>query len=86
MTIIETFKQQAKKGELRAAGICYDVLTVPPGKHQKRDAICCCLEHYSGETVDVFVPYVNAAGGDNQYGETFAAKRAGKFFCELPSC
>src|SRR5882762_1072726 len=47
---------------LRAAGICYDVLTVPPGEDQKRDAVCCGLEHYSGETVNVFVPYVKADG------------------------
>src|SRR5882762_11324147 len=70
---------------LRAAGICYDVLTVPPGEDQKRDAVCCGLEHYSGETVNVFVPYVKAADGDIQYGEIFAAKRTGQFFCELPS-
>lgn len=79
-----TFKKQATKGELRAAGICYGVLTVPPGEDQKRDAVCCCLEHYS-ETVSVFVPYVKAANGYIQYGEIFAAKRTGQFFCELPS-
>jgi len=84
--LTETFKKQAVKGELRAAGICYDVLTVPPGEDQKRDAICCGLEHYSGETVDVFVPYVKATASDVQYGEVFAAKRAAQFFCELPSC
>jgi hypothetical protein len=66
--LTEAFKKQAAKGELRAAGICYDVLTVPPGEDQKRDAICCGLEHYSGETVNVFVPYVKAADGDVQYG------------------
>lgn len=84
--LTETFKKQARKGELRAAGICYDVRTVPPGEDQKRDAVCCGLEHYSGETVDVFVPYVKPADGDIQYGEIFAAKRIGQFFCELPSC
>jgi hypothetical protein len=62
--LTQTFKKQATKGELHAAGICYDVLTVPPGEDQKRDAVCCCLEHYSGETVNVFVPYVKAADGD----------------------
>lgn len=82
--LTESFKKQAKKGGLRAAGICYDVLTVPPGEVQKRDAICCGLEHYSGETVDVFVPYVKKAGGEIEYGEIFAAKRTGSFFCELP--
>jgi hypothetical protein len=73
-------EQAAKTDDYR------DVLTVPPGGHQKRDAVCCCLEHYSGETVNVFVPYVKAADGEIQYGEIFAAKRTGQFFCELPSC
>jgi hypothetical protein len=84
--LTETFKNQATKGELRAAGICYDVLTIPPGENEKRDAICCNLEHYSGETVDVFVPYVKAAEGHIQYREIFAVKRTGRFFCELPRC
>lgn len=84
--LTEAFKKQAVKGELRAAGICYDVLTVPPGEDQKRDAICCGLEHYSGETVSVFVPYVKTTASDIQYGEAFAAKRAAQFFCELPGC
>ena len=83
--LTEAFKKQAKKGELRAAGICYDVLTVPPGEVEKRDAVCCCLEHYSSETVDVFVPYTKTADGGIEYGEIFAAKRIGQFFCELPS-
>jgi hypothetical protein len=83
--LTETFKKQAARGELRAAGICYDVLTVPPGEHQKRDAICCGLEHFSEETVDVFVPYVKAADGVH-YGEMFAVKRTMQFFAKLPIC
>ena len=63
--LTETFKKQATKGELRAAGICYDVRTVPPGEDQKRDAVCCGLERYSGETVNVFVPYFKAADGES---------------------
>jgi hypothetical protein len=83
--LTETFKKQAAKGELRTAGICYDALTVPPGEDQKRDAVCCGIEHYSGETTDVFVPYVKTVNGDVQYGEIFAAKRTAQFFCKLPS-
>jgi hypothetical protein len=83
--LTETFKGQATRGELRAAGICYDVLTIPPGQDQKQDAICCGLEHYSGEDVDVFVPYVKAADGV-QYGDMFAAKRIAQFFGKLPIC
>lgn len=82
--LTETFKKQAKNGELRAAGICYDGLTVPPGEVQKRDAVCCCLEHYSGETVNVFVPYFKRADGGIEYREIFAAKRTVEFFSELP--
>jgi len=43
--LVENFQKEAAKGKLRAAGICYDVLTVPPGKDRKQDAICCGLEH-----------------------------------------
>ena len=84
--LTETFKEQAAKRGLRAAGICYDVLTVPPGEDQKRDAICCGLEHCTGEWVDVFLPYVKAEDGDIQYGKVFSAQRIAQFFGELPRC
>ena len=67
--LTETFQKEAAKGKLRAAGMCYDVLTVPPGKNQKQDAICCALEHCLGEAVDVFEPYVRKEDGNFQYGE-----------------
>ena len=82
--LIETFQKKARKGKLRAAGICYDVLTVQPGKHQKQDAICCGLEHCLGEAVDVFELYVRTEDGNFQYGEIFAAKRTTQFFCQIP--
>jgi hypothetical protein len=83
--LTETFKKQAASGELRAAGICYDVLTVPPEENQKQDAICCGLEHFSGETVDLFVPYVKTKDGV-RFGEMFAAKRTAQFFGRVPIC
>jgi hypothetical protein len=82
--LTETFQKEATKGNLRAAGICYDVLTVPPGKHQKQDAICCGLEHYSGEVVDVFKPYARTEDGTFHFDDIFAAKRMSQFFCQLP--
>ena len=84
--LIETFQKEAAKGKLRAAGICYEVLTVPPGKDQKQDAICCGLEHCLGEAVDVFTPYVRTGDGNFRYDEIFAAKRTPQFFCNLPRC
>jgi len=79
--LTETFQKEATEGKLRAAGICYDVLTVPPGKHQKQDA---GLEHCLGETVDVFKPCVSTEGGNFQYGEIFAAKRTPQFLSQIP--
>lgn len=82
--LIENFQKEAARGKLRAAGICYDVLTVPPGKHQKQDAICCGLEHCLGEALDVFKPYVKTGDGDLQYDEIFATKRTPQFFRQIP--
>jgi hypothetical protein len=82
--LTETFQEEATKGNLRAAGISYDVLTVPPGKHQKQDAICCSLEHCFGEVVDVFEPYSKTEDGTFQFGDIFAAKRVSQFFGRLP--
>jgi hypothetical protein len=84
--LTETFQKEAAKGRLRAVGICYDVLTIPPGKDRKQDAICCRLEHCLGEAVDVFTPYVKTVGGGFQYGEVFSAKRTPQFFCQMPRC
>jgi hypothetical protein len=78
--IAERFRQQATKREIRAAAICYDARTIPPGQAKKTDAICCGLEHRLGESIDVFIPYTKMASGHIQYGETFAAKRSGIFF------
>ena len=82
--LTETFRKEAAKGKLRAAEICYDALTIPPGKNRKQDAICCGLEHCPGETLDVFTPYVRTADGNFEYHEIFAAKRVPQFFCEIP--
>jgi len=65
--LTETFQAEAAKGKLCAATICSDVLTVPPGKHQKQDAICCGLEHCLGEAFDVFRPYMKMSDGNIQY-------------------
>jgi hypothetical protein len=82
--LTETFKKQATEGKLRAAGICYDVLTIPPGKHQKQDAIFCGLEHWIGEAVNVFKPYLREDDGNFQFEEVFASERTPQFFSDMP--
>jgi hypothetical protein len=76
----QAFKQQAREGQIRAAGICYDVRTVPPGRSEKCDAVCTSLEHHTGESVDVYLPYEKDSRGNIQYGEMFATRRTPQFF------
>ena len=79
---IEAFHHQSLYGDLRSAGICYDIHTIPPGKTEKYDAICISLEHQSGEAVDVFVPYTKEKTGKIQYSDIFTSRRTPKFFSE----
>jgi hypothetical protein len=65
-------RERAERGEIRASGLCVDVLTVPPGETQKRDAVSIRLEHANGESVVVFLPYRRSASGDYEYGELYA--------------
>lgn len=76
----QAFRQSALDGKIRAAGICYDVRTIPPGKNKKTDAIWLSLEQQSGEAVDVIVPYKKGIFGNYSYGKFFAADRAPQFF------
>jgi hypothetical protein len=67
-------REQANRGDIRASGICVDVLTTPPGETQKRDAISVRLEHTNGESVVVLLPYRKSASGEYEYGELFAVR------------
>ena len=67
-------RQQAERREIRAAAVCLDVRTTPPGQTEKADAICVRLEHSNGEAVDVFLPYRRGQSGEYEYGELFAGR------------
>ena len=84
--LTETFQKEAAKGKLRAAATCLDVLTVPPGKDQKQDAIFCGLEHCLGESLDAFIPYFRTTDGNFQYDEIYAGRRTPQFFTQMPRC
>ena len=66
------FTQQASSGVIRAAGICFDARTIPPGATEKSDAIAAMLQHVSGEAVDVYLPYRKGLFGRIRYGQIFA--------------
>ena len=68
-------REMARKGEIRASGICFDALVNKPGSTARREVICARLEHLSGEALDAFLPY-EKRGATIEYGEVFAG--AGK--------
>ena len=72
--MVKGLHQQAERQEIRAAAICLDVRTTPPGHSEKTDAISVRLEHANGEAVDVFLPYSKAPSGEYEYGELFATR------------
>jgi len=74
--ITQGFYEKAMNGVIRAAGICYDVRTLPPGEVKKSDAICISLEHRSGDAVDILVPYKKKWLRKVVYGELFREHRA----------
>ena len=78
--LAQGFREEAANGKIRAAGMCVDIRTIPPGGTDKTDAICVSLEHQTGEAVDVCVPYRKGMFGRMKYGELFAGKREAQFF------
>jgi len=68
-----SFHDSARKGKIKAAGVCMDVRIIPPGEERKTDAICVRLAHISGEAVEVFVPYTEQSRHKYAYGNTFAS-------------
>ena len=70
--IAETLRAKASAGEIRAAGICYDVRIRPSGASAPMDAICASLDHSVAEAVDVFLPYEKKRFRGPKYSELSA--------------
>ena len=78
--LTDAYREKARSGGLRAAGICADVRVIPPGQSHKSDAIRVSLEHHNGEAVDVILPYKKRWFGRMSYGVVFASHRDRTFF------
>jgi hypothetical protein len=78
--LTRTFQEQAEAGEVRACGICMDVLILPPGEEQRRDAIGLKMEEENGEAVDIYVPYRKKGAGGIDYEEPIATPRSPEIF------
>jgi hypothetical protein len=72
--LIDGLRSSASLGEIRAAGVCFDALTIPPGASEKADAICLKLAHATLDPIDVFFPYKKGWLGSVSYTEGFAAE------------
>ena len=80
--LTDMFREKAVSGEIRAAAICYDARTVPPGQATKFDVISFSLEHRSEDSVSAFLPYVRDAAGNVEYFDLFTVARTPQFFVE----
>jgi hypothetical protein len=76
----QSFREQAEAGEIQACGVCMDVLILPPGEDERRDAICLEMEDATGDAVDIYVPYRKRPSGEVQYDEAFATPRTPEIF------
>src|SRR5262245_56902618 len=75
-----SLRQEAASGQIKAAGICIDARTIPPGQTEKTDAILARLEHRDGEAIEVLLPYRKGLLGKVKYGEIFATAGTPRVF------
>lgn len=79
-TLEGILRTQAANGEIRAAGLCVAVRTQPLGHTKKIDAIHVGLEHQTGESVSVFLPYEKRWLRKPRFGELYATTREARFW------
>jgi len=72
--LVGGFRAQAATSTIRACVVCYDGRVIPHGGTHTVDAICARLEHESGESVAVFLPYHKESFGRVSYQELIASK------------
>lgn len=80
--LTEMFKRMAASGEIRAATICYDGLTIPPGESVMIDVISFALEHRSGDSTTALLPYFRKEDEHVECGEFSTIARPQQFFLD----
>jgi hypothetical protein len=71
---------EARAGNARATGICYNGRIVQEGK--EIDAIICTLEHESGEASKTYVPYKKGLFGKYKLGDISASQAEPQIFAK----
>ena len=72
----ERFRAGAQSGKLKATGLAYDALTLPPGKQSKQNTVICALDHRDNYSIQVCFPYERDQSSHLAIGPPFAV--AGK--------
>jgi hypothetical protein len=70
--MVDGMRSQAASGDIRAAGVCYDV-RVRSEDGTPTDAIAVALEHRAGDTVLVLMPYSKGRLTGVRFGDLTAA-------------
>jgi hypothetical protein len=74
------FRDGAKRHLYKATAIIVNVRTIPPGKTDKQDAVEVRLDHVSGYSVRVLLPYAFSKGGKLEFAPSFATRGDGRVF------
>ena len=78
----KAFRAAAARGEYKATALVYDIRTIPPGKHDKQDAIAVALDHGDKYSVIVIFPYSFAPNGQLEIDAPFASQGENKIFTQ----
>ena len=78
----KAFRAAAARGEYKATALVYDIRTIPPGKHDKQDAIAVALDHRDKYSVIVIFPYSFAPNGQLEIDAPFASQGENKIFTQ----
>ena len=74
------FREGAARGELVACALLCDVLVVPPGSTERKDAIAVRLDHRDDYSIVVLFPYTITESGVLSVDEPFATAGSGAIF------
>jgi hypothetical protein len=77
--LLAGMRTQAAAGQIRAAGLCYDV-RIRDRDGNATDAIAVSLEHMAGDTVRVLMPYSKARFRGFKFGDIAAERGERRVF------
>jgi hypothetical protein len=80
LQIASSLRRLAVSGDARAVGLAVLVHTAPPGQVEKTDAIWIRVEHVSGFSKSIFLPYEILDGGRLKFGTPFSVRESREFF------